>query len=405
MRAAPIRQVAVCYGGGYVPGLAAVLAAIVQAASAQGWAVAGIRDGFDGLLFPERYPDGGVIELDARTLAALAAAGGSILGTGTRTDPFRVQAVNADGLVEEVDRSGKLLELLAERGVDALIAVVGGSALTGSHALAVAWKLARKGLRCVCIPKSIENDLAVTARPYGYHSVLTYSSEMLRHIRIAARDVGRLAVVEMPGQVAGWLPLEAGLAGGADAVLVPEIPYTLDSLAAQLAARSRPALVVVAEGAVAAAPAFTPSGPPVAGLVQAPTSPLPDPDFGAGAQVIHRAGQIAQRVSSDLRRRGGHEVMTLVLDQLVRGGDPSALDHTLGQVYGRAAVRVLAAAQDMPGEGVLLAVQKAAIPGEDASDADPVPLSAALNRVRTIALDDPLLRVARSQGIALGDAG
>ena len=156
-----------------------------------------------------------------------------------------------------MDRSGKLLELLAERGVDALIAVVGGSALTGSHALAVAWKLARKGLRCVCIPKSIENDLAVTARPYGYHSVLTYSSEMLRHIRIAARDVGRLAVVEMPGQVAGWLPLEAGLAGGADAVLVPEIPYTLDSLAAQLAARSRPALVVVAEGAVAAAPAMS----------------------------------------------------------------------------------------------------------------------------------------------------
>ncbi|MCB1696779.1 MAG: 6-phosphofructokinase [Halioglobus sp.] len=401
-----IRRIAVCFGGGYLPGLASMLGAIVQAAGQQGWRVVGIRDGFDGMLFPERYPDGGLIELDEPVVDRLAADGGSVLGTGARTDPFRVQAVNADGLVEQVDRSDALLEMLRAEAVDALVFVVGGHAVTGSHAMSVAWKLARKGLRCVCIPKSVENDLAATTQPFGYHSTLSYSGELLRHIRIAARDVRRLAVVEMPGQVAGWLPLQAGMAAGADAVLIPEIPYSIDRLVAQLGTRPDAALLVVAEGAYAIRSAPVSADPPVASPGQAPSSPLPDPDYGVGGQVINRAGLIAQRVSNELRRRGTHEVMPLVLDQLVRGGDPSALDHVLAMAYGSAAVRVLATGEDMAGDGgVLLAGQGDA--GEDAPGTGmvPVALSAALNRTRTITANEPLLQQARALGIVFGEAG
>lgn len=396
MNPVPIRRIAVSFGGGYLPGLATVLGAVVQAAAQQGWQVLGIRDGFDGLLFPERYPRGSLIELDKSAVDRLAADGGSVLGTGARTDPFRVQAVNADGLVEDVDRSDILLDKLRAEAVDALVFVVGGHAVTGSHALSVAWKLARKGLRCVCIPKSMENDLAATAQPYGYHSILSYSGDMLRHIRIAARDVRRLAVVEMPGEVAGWLPLQAGMAAGADAVLIPEIVYSIDSLVAQLDARPNAALLVVAEGARAISASAALIDTPTTDAPLAPASTLPDPDYGGGARVINRAGLIAQRVANELRRRGKHEVMPLVLDQLVRGGDPSTADHDLALEYGGAAVRVLAAGADLGSDGVLLARQGES--GDNGGIAT-VALSAALNKPRTLVADHPLLQQARVQGI------
>ena len=200
----PIRRIAVSLGGGYVPGLAGVVRAVAQAAHRHGWEVVGLRDGFDGLLFPERYRDGGVLVLDPATTPG-SDDEGSLLGTGTRNDPFRLQEPNEDGLIEEVDASDRVLQMLRDRGIDAFVAIVGGSAVTGSHAVAVMWKLSRKGLRCVCIPKSAENDLAATAHPYGYDSILSYAAESLRHIRIAARDQGRVALVEVPGNMpGGW---------------------------------------------------------------------------------------------------------------------------------------------------------------------------------------------------------
>jgi 6-phosphofructokinase 1 len=387
-----LQRIAINIGSGYVPGLDAVVAGAVLAAKGLGWSVVGIRDGYDGLLFPDRYPQGGVVNLDAHAIDALG-RGGSLLGTAARTDPFRVRTVNAEHQVEEVDRSDELLAAMRSSGIDAVVSIVGGSPLTGLHALSVAFKLQRKGLRTVCVPKSIENDIASVPQPFGYNSVLSHTAETLERIRTAAQDVGRLAVVEVPGQHAGWLALQSGMAALADAVLIPEIPYdpakVAEALAAHERAGRRPALVVVAEGArpvASAAATATPADP-----LRASLTPNADPDLGAGEHVIDRTGAAARSVAVALQRQTDRDVLPLALGHLVRGGAPTAADRQLGLAYGAAAVRALQAGE----AGVLVAFQ--------APELKCVPLAEALNRVRTIPPSSELVQVARSLGIAFGD--
>lgn len=382
---APIRRLAISLGGGYIPGLAVVVRATALAARRQGWEVVGIRDGFDGLLFPERFAGGGVVAIDPFA----GEAEGSLLGTGTRNDPFRVQQANDDGLIEEVDASGRVLEGLRQHGIDAMVAIVGGSAVTGSHALAVMWKLSRQGLRCVCIPKSVENDLAATAHPYGYDSVLNYATESLRHIRAAARDQGRVALVELPGQYAGWLALDAGLAAGADVILIPEMPYEVDAIARHIDADERASLIVVAEGARAVADGR--AGSAEEDARRARLSPASDPEYGAGALVIHRAGRMAGIVHEQVQRCSKREVFPLVLDQLVRAGAVTAVDRALGAGYGTAAVRALAEGLDQH------------LVSARADRFESLPLAAAVNRVRTVDAAAPVLASARALGICLGE--
>ena len=388
----PIRRIAVSLGGGYVPGLAGVVRAVAQAAHRHGWEVVGLRDGFDGLLVPERYRDGGVLVLDPATTPG-SDDEGSLLGTGTRNDPFRLQEPNEDGLIEEVDASDRVLQMLRDRGIDAFVAIVGGSAVTGSHAVAVMWKLSRKGLRCVCIPKSAENDLAATAHPYGYDSILSYAAESLRHIRIAARDQGRVALVEVPGQYAGWLALDAGLAAGADVMLIPEVPYRAQVVARRIDAAPHAALIVVAEGARAADPAQAGvAGGSATDAMRAQLSPGSDPAYGTGAQVIHRAGRMAKTVYEEVQRATAAKLFPLVLDQLVRAGAVSAADRALGAAYGAAAVQALADGHDRH----LIAARDERF--------EPVPLAEAVNRVRTVELSSPAIVSARGLGLSLGDA-
>lgn len=210
-----IKRIAINFGGGYAPGLNAVITGAVLAANELGWETVGIRDGFDGLLFPERYPEGGLIELTLRSTENLAGTNGCILGTSPQTDPFNVRTVTADGMVEEVDRSDELLAKLKEARVDAVISV------TGSRALGILLKLSRKGLRTVCIPKSLENDVAATMLSFGFNSTLSFITELLGRALQAAQSTRQIAVVEVPGEHAGWLALQAGMAVCADAVLIP----------------------------------------------------------------------------------------------------------------------------------------------------------------------------------------
>jgi 6-phosphofructokinase 1 len=384
----PIRRIAIALGGGYVPGLAVVVRATARAAHRRNWEVVGIRDGFDGLLFPERYPGGGVIPLEPVALACRDDEG-SLLGTGARNDPFRLQQQDEDGLIEQVDASGRVLQALGDHRVDACLAVVGGSAVTGSHALAVMWKFSRQGLRCTCIPKSAENDLAATAHPFGYDSILGYATESLRHIRIAARDQGRVALVEVPGQYAGWLALDAGLAAGADVVLIPEVPYRVEAVAHRIDEDRHAALIVVAEGARA-----VDAGPADGGGIDAlrsQLSPASDPDYGAGARVIHRGGLTAQTVYEQVQRHCAREVFPLALDQLVRAGAVSAADRALGAAYGTAAVQALAEGNSRH----LIAAR--------ADRFEALPLADAVNRVRTVEPSSPALTTARALGVCLGD--
>ena len=244
------RRVAINIGGGYVPGLNAVIAGTVLAAHEFGWEVLGIRDGFDGLLFPDRYPEGGVVALTTRAVNGLASVPGVLLGTATRTDPFHVRTINKENAVEEVDRSEDLLRMIQAQKIDAVISVVGG------RAISILFKLHRKGLKTICVPKSVENDIAATQLSFGFNSALSFATDMLDRARQAAESARKIGVVEVLGEHAGWLALQAGMAVCADAVLIPEIPYDVTKVAAKLRAKMqagrRSALIVVAEGAMPA---------------------------------------------------------------------------------------------------------------------------------------------------------
>jgi 6-phosphofructokinase 1 len=385
------RRIAVNIGSGYVPGLDAVVTGAVLAATALGWEIVGIRDGYDGLLFPERYPAGGLVNLDAHVVETRGR--GSLIGTAARTDPFRVRTVNAERQVEEADRSDALLGAVRAAGIEAVISIVGGSPITGLHALSVAFKLQRKGLRTVCIPKSVENDIASVPQPMGYNSVLSHTADTLDRIRTAAQDAGRVAAVEVPGQHAGWLALQCGMAALADAVLIPEIPYDLARVADALATRERegrrPALIVVAEGARPVADAASVAGE--ADALRASLTPNADPELGSGEHVIDRAGAAVRSVAFALQRLTDRDVLPLALGHLVRGGAPTAWDRQLGLAYGAGAVRALEAGES----GVILAFQ--------APDLRSVPLAESLNRVRTLPASSELMQIARMLGIAFGD--
>ncbi len=244
------KRIALNLGGGYVPGLNAVITGAVLAASELGWEVVGVRDGFDGLLFPEQYPEGGLLHFNPRIVENLASSPGAILGTAARNDPFHVRTVNTENQVEEVDRSGELLEKLRAEKIDAVISVVEG------RALGVLCKLARKGLAIVAVPKSVENDVATTMLSFGFNSALSYATETLDRARQAAQAARKIGVVELLGEHAGWLALQSAIAVHADVALIPEIPYDLAKVAKKLREKlcngRNHGLVVVAEGAASA---------------------------------------------------------------------------------------------------------------------------------------------------------
>src|SRR5512143_2645155 len=382
----PLKRIAINFGGGYVPGLNAVITGAVLAANKLRWEVVGLRDGYDGLLFPDRYPDGGVMTLTPAIVENLADATGCILGTAARSDPFHVRTINAENIVEEVDRSDELLGMVKKEKIDAVISVV------GARALSMLWKLSQKGLKTVCIPKSVENDVAATMLSFGFNSALSFVAEMLERCRQAAQSAQRIGVVEVLGEHAGWLALQAGMAVCADAVLIPEIPYDLRKVAAKLRDKGKAGqtfgLVVVAEGAK-----------PSAGVDARPKTS--DPKMKAalspgatgveGDHVIERSGRIAAEVALELQRMTDRETYPLVLGQLARGRTPTVVDRQLGLGYGAGAVRALNNNQS----GVMVVFQP--------PDLKFVPMAEAINKVRTVPADSEFVQIARSLGISLGD--
>ncbi len=384
---APRKRIAVNFGGGFVPGLNAVVTGTVLAAHELGWEVVGIRDGFDGLLAPERYADGGLLTLTPQLVENLSAGGGAILGNATRTDPFRVRQVNAENQVEEVDRSGQLIAKIAAEKIDAVISVV------GPRALSILFRLHRQGLRTVCVPTSVENDVAATQLSFGFNSALSFTVDMLERVRQAAQSAQKIGVVEVLGERAGWLALQAGIAVCADAVLIPEIPYDLEKVAAKLrekiSAGRTFGLVVVAEGALPR------GGEQPHRETLAPESLRASLSPGAtgpgGSHVIEGSGRAAQAVARHLQRLTDQMTYPLVLGQLVKGGPPTAVDRQLGLGYGAAAVRTLDGNQT----GVMVAFQP--------PDLKCVPLTEAINKVRTVPDNSVFVQIARSLGIALGE--
>ncbi len=362
------RRVAINVGSGFVPGTNAVVMGAAIAGGKLGWEMVGIRNGFEGLLFPERFSGGGMINLSPELIENLDPSTGGILGQAPKVDPFHASSVKGG----KKDLSEQILKRIKEEDIDALISIVSG------QGLGILQKLHLKGLHTVCIPRSIENDIANTAVSFGFNSALSVTIEMLNKAYQAARSASKIAVVEVPGEHAGWIALQAGIAVRADAVLMPEIPCDLKNLAKRLkdkiSVRRPYGLVVVAEGAKLV------DYPVEQDVKSSPSSPESIP-----------AGQVAGTVATRLQKLITAETYPLVIGAWARGGNPTATDHQLGMAYGAGSIQVLKAGQN----GVMVSFMP--------PDIRFVPLTDAVDKVRTVPSESEFMRIAQSLGIYLGN--
>jgi ATP-dependent phosphofructokinase / diphosphate-dependent phosphofructokinase len=381
------KRIALMVGAGFVPAINAVVKGSGLAASKLGWEIIGIRDGFEGLLYPDHYPDGGLVNFSPQLIENLDPSAGSVLGQSGRIDPFNVRTINKDDMVEEVDMSDELLKRLKEEKIDGLISVVGGMGLS------ILYKLHLKGLNTVCVPRSVENDIASTAVSFGFNSTLTLTIEMLDRARKAAQSARKIAVVEVIGEQTGWLALQAGIAVSADAILIPEIPMDMKKLADKMREKIsliRPyGLVVVAEGAKVI---HKTKKKEFVSSLKATLSPLAT-DESSSEFVIKSSGKAAEMVATELQLLIAEETYPLVVGPWARGGNPSAVDRQLGMAYGAGAVQAF----NENKKGVMVSF----IPPEIKF----IPLADAINKIRTISADNEFLKIADSIGIYVGKEG
>jgi len=360
----PIQRIGVLTGGGDCPGLNAVIRAVVKTAILEyGWEVLGIEDGFEGLIQP-----GKVRNLKLDDVRGILPRGGTILGTTNRANPFKYE-VRTDQGIQVFDVSDDVIRYAQVLGLDALI-VIGGD---GS--LRIAQELIDKGMKVVGVPKTIDNDLAMTMVTFGFDTALNTAMEALDKLHTTAESHHRVIILELMGRDSGWIALEAGIAGGADVILIPEIPYHLDAIVDKIQARSQRgakfSILVVAEGAKpAGGEAIYQKGRELGGV----------PRLGGVGEVL--AGQLKE--CSDL------EIRVTVLGHLQRGGSPSIFDRLLASRFGALAVHLVA-------EGKL--GQMVSLDGERIIA---VPISAAIQRQKTVPLDCDIVRTALSLDISLG---
>ncbi len=366
----PIKKIAINTGGGDAPGLNAVIRAIVLSALERGWECVGIREGYNGILHPDAFPQGGLLPLTADTVRGITHLGGTILGTTNRGDPRRYPLQNADGQWIEIDRTGELVDLLQANGFDALIAI------GGDGSLGIANVLAQKGMRVVGVPKTIDNDLDGTVLTFGFDTAVSFATECIDRLHATAEAHKRIITVEVMGRYAGWIALGAGVSATADAILIPEIPYDINLVAEKIMERERNgrsfSLVVVAEGA-------RPKGGEL--VVK----------HAAGMGTNERLGGVGEQAAAALAAITGKEARNVTLGHLLRGGTPTSFDRLLSLRFGAAAVRALAEEES----GVMVAL--------DPPTVRYVPLAEATSRMKTVPLDCDTVLTARDLGISFGD--
>lgn len=359
------RTIAILTGGGDCPGLNAVIRAVVRSAILQhGWRVIGIEDGFDGLVGTPRW-----CELDLAAVRGILPRGGTILGTSNRGNPL-AYPVTSDGKTELVDISDEVVANFHALGADALIAV------GGDGTLKIARALQDKGMPMVGIPKTIDNDLRCTDVTFGYNTAVGVVTEALDRLHSTAESHHRVMVVEVMGRDAGWIALESGLAGSADVILVPEIPFRFEAICDAIQHRrnhgSRFSIVVVAEGA------FPAEGQKVVQL-------------SAEANLgVERLGGVGQYVAGEITQQLDIETRVVVLGHVQRGGTPSPFDRILGSRFGIRAVDLVAAG--MYGRMV-------ALRGRQVLD---VEISDAVNSLNRVDPEGELAAAAEALGISLG---
>ena len=356
------KRIGVLTSGGDCPGLNAVLRGVVRAATNRNWEVRGIHDGFEGLLTRDS-----VEVLDLKRTAGIMPLGGTILGT-TNRGHFVAKVGAGDKALIAPEIIAQTKETLAHLGLAALIVIGGDGSMT------CALQLHEAGLPVVGVPKTIDNDLEATAMTFGFDSAVACVADALDRLHTTASSHKRAMVIEVMGRHAGWIALYGGLAGGADVILIPEIPFDYEKVAT--AVRQREAdhclstLVVVAEGAH--------------GIHE-------NEVFQTTGSGENKLGGIAERVAEDIEKRTGKQTRTCVLGHLQRGGPPTTLDRILGTRFGVHAVELIA-------EGRL---------GEMVSyqnyEVGSVPIADAVDRIKLVQPDSQMVLTARAVGISFGD--
>lgn len=350
------RTIGISTGGGDCPGLNAVIRAVVKSAILQyGWKVIGIEDSFDGLIWPDRTR-----ELKLNDVAGLLPRGGTILGTTNRGNPLCYR-IHENGREQVRDFSDQVVRNARELGLDGFI-VVGGDGT-----MKIALELFHKGLKLVGIPKTIDNDLNATEVSFGFDTALHTAIDAIDKVHSSAESHHRIMVIEVMGREAGWIALEAGIAAGADVVLIPEIPFQLEKICESVRQRElsgkRFTIVVVAEGI------------PIAGRAETQIKP--------GTAAAWVADALAHCTKRDTR--------VTVLGHIQRGGPPSPFDRILCTRFGVAATALVAAENF----GRMVCLNRGVVGDVDIAEA--------VRITRCVEPDGELVRIARATGVCLGD--
>ena len=357
-----IKRIGVLTGGGDAPGLNAVIRAVVKSCASNGITCIGLEDSFDGLIYPERTR-----VLTLKDVTGILRIGGTILGTTNRGNPFVYPIETSDG---PVDYSERVFENFRKLGLDALV-VIGGDGT-----LCIAHEFHKRGIPIVGVPKTIDNDIAGTTMTFGFDTAVAFATEALDRLHTTAESHHRIMVAEVMGRYAGWIAVYAGIGGGADVVLIPEIPFRLDRVVERIQERdkfgARFSIVVVAEGAYE-----------LGGERSIVSSGTPD--------RAERLGGIGEYVSRELERRTGKESRFVVLGHLQRGGAPLAYDRVLATRFGSFAVELLLRGQF----GMMTALHS--------PDIVAVPLENVVGRTRNVPIAGDVVHTARNVGICFGD--
>jgi len=357
-----IKRLGVLTGGGDAPGLNAVNRAVVKSASNAGLEVLGIQDSFDGLIEPGRTR-----VLRPKDVTGILRLGGTILGTTNRGNPFAYPMSTSDG---NADYSTRVVETFHTLGLNALVVIGGDGTLAIAHAFS------KRGVPLVGVPKTIDNDIVGTVSCFGFDTAVNFATDAIDRLHSTAEAHHRVMVVEVMGRCAGWIALYAGVAGGADVILIPEIPFDLNNVAARLRQReawgARFSIVVVAEGAA-----------PIGGKVSL---------IARGDQTTaERLGGLSASCARELEKLTGKETRHVVLGHLQRGGTPTSHDRDLATRFGGKAIECI-----MAGEfDVMVASQP--------PDIVTVPLELVVGKQKRVPRDFDLIRTARAMGISFGD--
>ncbi|MGB4504899.1 MAG: ATP-dependent 6-phosphofructokinase [Syntrophaceticus sp.] len=358
-------RVGILTGGGDCPGLNAVIRAAAKTLFTGGVEVLGFRDGYRGIINKDW------MSIDKKAISGLLHRGGTILGTNNRDNPFNFPVKTSDEEIEYCDVSDQLLNNMRDLQLDNLISI------GGDGTLSIARELVAKGAHIVGVPKTIDNDLAATDQTFGFDTAVATATGALDKLHTTAESHHRVMVLEVMGRYAGWIALWSGVAGGADVILIPEIPWSLDSIIEKIEDRQQEgkpfSIIVVAEGTPG------PSGEHV----------VRERIEGSGDPL--RLGGIGQLVGDLVEQATGVETRVTILGHIQRGGSPSPLDRILATRFGVAAAELAMAGRS----GLMVALKGKEIVS--------VPLEEATKKPSLVPPESQLVLAARSIGICFGD--